>query len=189
MHLEMPRPVPEFSGRLITMRQPDPAGDARDYFEFNREPAMHTWSGKRALGSVVEAQVELERFMAMDRISTWVIVDHASGRVVGRYFLNLELRDGLRVAGEGNRIAKPYWRKGHNREARQFMFAYAFGPLRADRYETGAWAGNTNSIRSIEAHGFAFSRTERQWNEKHRRAMEMRYYAMTRERWECAVQM
>jgi len=182
--LPMPRPVPTFCGQFVTLRPPDPAADAGDYFEMNRDPDMHTWTGNRVLTSVDEAQAELERFAAMDDISTWMIVDNPTGRVVGRFFLCLEDRDGVRVVGEGNRIAKPYWRKGHNREARAILFRYAFSELCADVIETSVWAGNINSVKSIETHGFRFHHEERKWNDKYAQEMALRVYVMTRQEWE-----
>jgi RimJ/RimL family protein N-acetyltransferase len=176
--------VPTLRGERVTLRPPDPVIDAHDYFEMNLDPDMHTWTGSHLLESEAEARTELERFISMDDISTWMIVDNPSGRVVGRFFLCLEDRDGIRVVGEGNRIAKPYWRKGHNREARMLLFAYAFGDLQADVIETGAWSTNTNSLKSIESYGFKFSQEERKWNDKHGQLLIMRYYTMTREQWE-----
>jgi ribosomal-protein-alanine N-acetyltransferase len=181
--MKMPRPVPTIASELVTLRAPDPVSDARDYFEMNREPDMHTWTGNRVLSSEHEARRELERYVAMDDVSTWMIVDNASHRVMGRFFLRLEERDGVRVAGEGNRIARRYWRKGHNRAARKLLFPYVFDVLAADLIETAAWFQNTNSIKSIESYGFRFDREEQQWNEKHGRQMAMRYYTMTNKQW------
>jgi len=182
--LPMPRPVPTFKGELVTLRPPVPLVDAHDYFEMNLELDMHTWTGSHVLESEAEARAELERFISMDDISTWMIVDNPSGRVVGRFFLCLEERDGVRVVGEGNRIAKPCWRKGHNREARMLLLPYAFGDLQADMIETGAWSTNTNSLKSIESYGFKFSREERKWNDKHGQFLTIRYYTMTKEHWQ-----
>ena len=182
--LLMPRPIPAFLGQLVTLRPPDPTADAQDYFQMNSDPEMHVWTGNHVLESEAEARAELERFVAMDDISTWVIVDNPSGRVVGRFFICFEDRGGTLVAGEGNRIARPYWRKGHNREARKLLFPYVFDELRADVIETGAWTGNVNSIRSIESYGFQFDREEEKWNEKHGETMTMRYYVVTREQWQ-----
>ncbi len=181
--LRMPRPIPILWGRLVTLRPPNPPGDAADYFEMNRDPEMHTWTGNHVLPSIAEAQSELERFVSMDDVSTWMIVDNPNGRVVGRFFVCLEIREGLRVAGEGNRIARPFWRKGHNREARSLLFPYVFGELEADRIETGTWAGNVNSVKSIESFGFRFHHEEIRWNEKHGQDLPMRCYVMTREQW------
>lgn len=167
----------------MTLRPPDPVADADDYYEMNLDPDMHTWTGNRVVRSVAEAQSELERFAAMEDVSTWMIVDNPTGRVVGRFFLCIEERDGARVAGEGNRIARAFWRKGHNREARNLLFPYVFGDLQADRYETGAWEGNTNSLRSIESYGFRWEREEQKWNEKHGKMMAMQYYVLSKDEW------
>jgi [ribosomal protein S5]-alanine N-acetyltransferase len=182
--LPMPRPIPIFRGQLVTLRPPDPVADASDYYEFNLEPEMHTWTGNRVLASEAEARAELDRFVAMEDISTWMIVDNHRGRVIGRFFLHIEEREGVRVVGEGNRIAKPFWRKGHTREARMLLFPYIFEQLRADRIETWAWAENENSIRSIESYGFELNREETRWNVKHGKRMRMRYYVLTRLQWD-----
>lgn len=167
----------------MTLRPPEPAADASDYYEMNRDAEMHTWTGNRILQSVSEAQSELQRFAEMEDVSTWMIVDNPTGLVAGRFFLCLEDRDGVRVAGEGNRIAKAFWRKGHNREARALLFPYVFGALQADKIETGAWEGNVNSLKSIESNGFQPDHEEQKWNEKHGRMMAMRYYVLTKEEW------
>src|SRR5262249_54532905 len=180
----MPRPIPIFRGQLVTLRPPDPVADAGDYYEFNLDPDMHTWTGNQVLESEAEARTELDRFVAMEDISTWMIVDNRSGRAIGRFFLYIEEREGVRIVGEGNRIAKPFWRKGHNREARMLLFPYIFEELRADLVETWAWAENVNSIRSIESYGFELNREEMQWNEKHSKRMRLRYYVLTRQQWQ-----
>ena len=104
----MPRPVPVVSGRLITLRPLDPPRDAADYHAMNLDPEMHTWTGNHILASVAEAQAELEGFAAMDDLTMWAIIDNASGRMVGRFFICLENHAGQLVAGEGNRIARPF---------------------------------------------------------------------------------
>lgn len=179
----MPRPVPLLASALVTLRSPDPDADAQDFFAMNLDADMHIWTGNRVLESPAQARDELARYAALDHASTWVIVDNASGRVVGRFSLELEERDGLRVVGESNRIAKPFWRRGHNRAARALMFRYAFDDLSADRIETWAWAGNVSSTRSIEAHGFARERDTEEWNDKHGRTMLKSHYSMTAQQW------
>ena len=185
--LPMPRPIPTLKGALVTLRVPDPVADARDYYEMKLDPEMHTWTGNHVLSSAAEARKELERLLSMTDVTTWMIVDNPSDKIVGRFFICLEKRGELLVGGEGNRIAKPFWRKGHNREARSLVLRYLFEELKADQLETGAWAGNVNSIRSIESYGFEFLREERQYNDKHRAEMQMRYYMMTREMWKTLV--
>lgn len=181
--LAMPRPVPVLSSTLVTLRPPNPSADAQDYFEMNVASDMHTWTGNEVLESPAQAQMELMRYIAMEDVSTWMIIDNPSGRVVGRFFLILDDRHGLRVVEVGNRIAKAYWRCGHNRAARTLLFHYAFDDLQADVIEMEAWSGNTNSIKSIESYGFHHDRDADRWNKKHEQMMIMKCYSMTKERW------
>ena len=182
--LTMPRPVPELAGELVTLRQIDPQRDAADYFEWNLEPEMHVWTGNCILDSVEDAQAELERFVQMDDVTMWAVVDNGSGRMIGRFFICLEQRDGKLIADDGNRIAKPYWRKGHNRQARELVFHHVFDDLRADCYETCCWSDNVNSRESIEAHGFALSEEIMEYNEKYKKQMKKAIFRITRDQWE-----
>lgn len=181
--LAMPRPIPTLADALVTLRPPRPDTDAADYLDMNADPVMHVWTGNEVLGSLAEARQELENYLAMDDVSTWMIVDNASSRVIGRFFLTLALVDGSRVVGEGNRVARPFWRRGHNRAARTLMFRYSFTELDADQIETEVWAGNSNSVASIEAHGFVLHSEEMRWNPKHQRELAFRTYRMTRPSW------
>jgi RimJ/RimL family protein N-acetyltransferase len=181
--IPMPRPVPTFRCNLVTLRPPDPEADARDYFTMNLDPEMNTWNASHVPGSVAEAQEELERMIAVPLLSTWMIIDNPTDRVVGRFVLCLEDRDGARVVGEGNRIARPYWNKGHEGEARALLFPYIFEELRADWIEVSAWAENEDSVQAIETHGFQIFEEETEWNEKHERDMVMRHYVLMREQW------
>ena len=138
--LKMPRPIPVLEGKLVLLRPIEPEKDAKDYYEMNLEPEMHLWTGNKVLKSVEQARRELERLKAIDEIITWMIVDKPSGKVIGRFFICLERKDGQLVAGEGNRIAKPYWRKGHNKDARRLVFKYIFNELFADCIETECWS-------------------------------------------------
>jgi RimJ/RimL family protein N-acetyltransferase len=163
------------------MRPLNPETDTPGFYQINQEPEMHTWTGNAVPKLLEEAKAELEKFATQEDVSHWTILDNKSGNITGRFFIILEDRDGLKIAGEGNRIAKPYWRKGHNKEARRFMSKYVFEELKADIYETGTWGENINSIKSIEAHGFKFSLEEERWNEKYNMNMVMRYYKMRKE--------
>ena len=150
----------------------------------NLDPEMHLWTGNRVLTSVAEAQAELQRFLEMTDVSTWAVVDNASGAMMGRFFICLQHRDGELVAGEGNRIAKPFWRKGHNRDARRLIFRYVFDVLKADCIETECWAQNVNSRESIRSYGFERIETTIAFNAKHGREMEKCSFRLSRRQWE-----
>lgn len=181
--MPMPRPVPVLKGDRVTLRPLNPEADAADYYEWNLDPQMHVWTGNQPLASPQAARDELLRFAGMDDVSMWAIVDNASGKMMGRFFLCLEQRDGQVIAGEGNRIARPYWRKGHNRQARQLVFEHVFGTLGADCIETECWTDNVNSRQSILAHGFTFVCETVEQNVKHGRAMGKSHFRMTRAHW------
>lgn len=183
----MPRPVPCLQGDLVTLRVPDPVADAADFYEMNLDPEMHTWTGNQVLASVSEARRELENYLTMDYITTWMIVDNPSRKVVGRFFISMEEKEGRLIAGEGNRIARSFWRKGHNKEARKLVAEYIFAILRADMIETKAWSDNTNSIRSIEAFGFLFYRSGKEFFSKLNKELEVCYYRLTREKWTAKI--
>jgi RimJ/RimL family protein N-acetyltransferase len=181
--LRMPRPVPVLTGTLVTLRPIDPDRDAGNYHEWNLDPDMHVWTGNQPTASVQAARDELQRFADMDDITMWAIIDNASGRMMGRFFVCLEQRDGRTIAGEGNRVARPFWRKGHNREARRLVFRYVFDCLHADAIETECWTDNVNSRESILAHGFTFVRETTEHNSKHDRPMGKSHFRMTRQDW------
>jgi len=187
MQLEMPRPVPCFEGSLAKLRPLIPEADAKGYYELCLEPETHLWTGNSVLASEEEARFELERFAAIKTVSMWMILDKPSGRIAGRFFVCLEERNGLRVAGEGNRIAKEFWRKGHNKEARALLFRYVFDELRADLIETEAWKGNENSVKSIESYGFKLLGEDMRWNEKHGAALPLRRYSLSKEKWQARL--
>ena len=94
------------------------------------------------------------------------------------------VRDAVYVAGEGNRIARAFWRKGHNREARRLVFNYVFNILKADLIETECWSDNINSVLSIKAHGFTFASEELDFNKKHDKQMLKSHFVFTREDWQ-----
>ena len=179
----MPRPVPVLAGKIVTLRPIDPQRDSAEYYEWNMDPEMHRWTGNRVPDSVEEARQELERFVQMDDVTMWAIIDNTSGKMMGRFFVCLEERDGKLVAGEGVRIARPYWRKGHNREARRLVFEYVFDVLKADCIKTECWTDNVNSRESILAHGFTLIEEFTELNEKHEKPMKKSIFRMTREQW------
>ena len=180
----MPRPIPVLAGKVVTVRPIDPQRDAADYYEWNHDPEMHVWTRNDIPASLAEAQAELEKFSAMNDITMWAIVDNASGKMMGRFFVCLERRGGKLVAGEGNRIARGYWRKGHNREARRLVFQYVFDVLDADCAETQCWSDNVNSRESILGHGFELVEEVLEYNPKHAKEMAKSTFRMTREQWE-----
>jgi RimJ/RimL family protein N-acetyltransferase len=185
--LPMPRPVPTLDGKLVTLRALEPARDAGDYYTWNLDPRMHLWTGNQPLASQAAACEELQRFAAIDDLTTWAVVDRATDAMIGRFFVCLQRRDGQLVAGEGNRIAQPYWRRGHNRDARQLVFAYVFETLGADCIETACWTDNVNSRLSILAHGFTLFERAVEHNKKYNRPMEKCCFRLTRRQWQAGI--
>jgi ribosomal-protein-alanine N-acetyltransferase len=182
--LKMPRPVPVLEGEIVSLRPIQPKRDAQDYYEMNLDPEMHRWTGNKIFESADEAKTELERLKAIDEISTWMIVDKSSGKVVGRFFICLEERQGRLIAGEGVRIARPCWRKGHNKEARRLIFKYVFDTLSVDCIETECWSENINSVLSVKANGFVLIEEITAYNEKYKKQMKKSLFRLTRQDWQ-----
>lgn len=181
--LIMPRPVPVFEGSIVRLRPIQANVDAEAYLQYSSDPELHRWTGNSVLPSVEAAREELERLALDPSLSVWLIMDRITGRLAGRFFLCMHQREGQRIVGEGNRIARCFWRKGHNREARRLMFHYAFETLHADLYETEVWEPNVNSVRSIEAHGFHLVGQEERFNPKYGKAFLVRHYAIPAAEW------
>jgi RimJ/RimL family protein N-acetyltransferase len=179
----MPRPVPILHGRLITLRPLDPAADAGDYFEWNRDPEMHVWTGNTAPASLEEARRELQRFAAMDDATMWAIADNAGGDMIGRFLACLERRDVRLIAGDGIRLARPFWRTGRTRQARRLAYGYAFDSLGADCIETQCWTENANSRLSILQFGFHPVQERLEHDPKRARPMSMTSFRLTRDQW------
>ena len=181
--LSLPKPLPIIKGKIIILRPPNINTDVNDYFEMNTDPDMHFWTNSTVLNNLSEAKDELIRYISNDKISFWVMEDIKTRKVMGRWALSLEDRDGVRVVTDGNRVAKKFWRKGHNKEARKLILNYIFNDLNADILETGSWKENINSIKSIEACGYVFDREEKKFNKKFNRYMVRRYYLLLKEEW------
>lgn len=180
----MPRPVPVLEGEAVRLRPLDPEGDADDYYEWNLEPDMHLWTGNTPLASPDSARKELERLSNLSDFTTWAVEDRASSKMIGRFFVCIEEREDMVIAGEGNRIAKAFWRKGHNREARRLIFKYLFDDLEVDAIETECWSENVNSRQSIIAHGFQLLAETWEQNPKHGRAMLKCRFRLERQDWD-----
>ena len=179
----MPRPVPTLQGTLVILRAIAPQADSQDYYEWNLDPRMHEWTGNQVLADPAEARAELERFAQLEQATMWAIADKTTGRMIGRFFVCLEDRDGLLVAGEGNRMARPFWRKGHNRDARRLVFRYVFETLGADVIETHCWKDNVNSRESNLAHGFELAQETVKHHEKQGRVLLVLHFRLTRDQW------
>ncbi|NLF32566.1 MAG: GNAT family N-acetyltransferase [Planctomycetes bacterium] len=179
----MPRPVPILEGTMVLLRPLDPDRDAQDYYEWNLDPEMHVWTGNAPFDSVDAAREELVRFAQMQDVTMWAIEDRQTHRMVGRFFVCIENRDGRLIAGEGNRIARACWRKGHNREARRLIFDYVFNALGADAIESECWTANVNSRLSLLAHGFRLVGESTEYNSNHQQPMPKSHFLLERGDW------
>jgi RimJ/RimL family protein N-acetyltransferase len=180
----MPRPMPVLEGDMVRLRPLDPESDAAEYLRIMSDPEMTRYTNDLDMEDEEAARKELERLASLEDITIWAIEETSTGRLVGRYFVCLKSRKCELVAGEGSRIAREFWRKGHNRDARRLVFRYVFETLGADAFETHCMADNTNSRLSIEAHGFTLTREEMMFVRERGRDVLVRHYRMTRAEWE-----
>ncbi|MBI4977471.1 MAG: GNAT family N-acetyltransferase [Spirochaetes bacterium] len=177
------KPEPTFFGEKIILRAIDMQTDPSAYFEMNSDPELHTWTGNSVLPSKDAAKNELEKYIQNDEILTWIIVDRPTGTLIGRYFIKLIIEDSIRKVGCGSRIARAYWRKGHNREANRLIFAYIFNVLDADIIELDAWEENVNSIQSILSMGFQCCKKHAAYNAKRDKEMTKLVFSLSKQAW------
>ncbi len=183
----MPRPVPVLVGELVTLREIEPDRDAGEYYEWSHDPAMREWTGDEPPASPAEALAELERFADMEDFTMWAVAESSSGQMIGRFFACLEDREGRLVAGEGNRIAKEFWRGGHTREVYRLVHGYLFDCLQADCIESECWTEDADSRESLTSRGFTLVREETVHSDKHGREMSKSCFQLTRQQWLAAM--
>jgi RimJ/RimL family protein N-acetyltransferase len=178
------RKAPVLRGDTVTLRPIDPGKDAPGFFAEMDDPDLWRWTDDVQPKTAAELKHQLAGWLAMPDLTSWAIVDSATGAVVGT--VRVEVRsegDRVIVSDQVNQVARSVWRRGHHREACQLVFDWAFAKLGAEEIRTKAWAPNDNAWRSMEALGFERLREAHYMNVQVGVPMPMRHYLLTKKKW------
>jgi len=182
--LEVPKKT--LVGQLITLRAIDVQGDAAEWFEAMQEPELHLWTGNNIPKDVDEVRdIVLTTYATHPKIISWGIRESKTERMVGIYWIGVPFlsEDHKLITFDAQRIAKPYWRKGHTKGARSLVYRYVFLELGVEVIHAQAWKPNINSCMSMENPGFELVRVRPHFNPKYRREIMQRDYVLRKEKW------
>lgn len=177
--------VPILRGNQVTLRPLQPETDAPAWFVVMQDEAMHQWTGNTVPANVGEVKELLTLYQTHDDLIAWAVVDNEKGHIIGTYWIRKPVRADLvtLIPDEAQRFSRACWRKGHAKDARRLVYAYAFESLQVEEIHAHAWMRNVNSCRSMEKAGFQLvSTTLREFPKKQERYLE-RHYRLTREAW------
>lgn len=147
----MLEPLPVLMGRRILLREIR-EDDAELVFEYTRDPDVTRFLAFESPQSIEEAEVFIARareYRIQDREYVFAIADLATDRPLGITALR-HIDPLMSTAQIGTWVARPYWRRGVNREAKTLLLDYAFGPLGLHRIEARILPENQRSCRAFE---------------------------------------
>lgn len=140
-------------GSLVTLEPLVISKHAQGYFEVSQDPRIHHYTGNCVPQSLEETTALLQKYEAY--FLNWMILSNETQAVIGLIRLGKpETENGVTVAGESQFLSSRYWRKGHMKEAKRLFYSYVFDVLSVDRLYADVWAGNINSIKSLEFYGY-----------------------------------
>lgn len=146
-------------GNLISLEPLDVAKHAAGYFEVSLDENIHRYTGNSVPKCVDEVEALLRKYE--EYFINWIIIANDTQKVIGIIRLGKpEMENGILIAGESEFLSSQYWRKGHMKEAKQLFYAYVFEELSIEILYADAWAGNTNSIKSLESYGYKLIETK-----------------------------
>lgn len=167
-------------GELVTLEPLDVAKHAEGYFEVCQDEKIHEFVGNtvpEAVDEVVELLKEYEK-----HFMNWMIISNETHSVIGIIRLGKPQKEnGVLVAGESQRIASRYWRKGHMKEAKKLFYQYVFQELSVEILYADVWEGNVNSMRSLASSGYRLIKTEKDIFPKTGKYMKRYLYSLTRD--------
>ena len=180
----MQEPLPVLMGRRVLLREPR-EGDAAPIFEHTRDPYVTRFLAFDP-PSVIE---ETELFVArahesrlLDREYVFVIANLATDEPLGVTALrHLDLVMG--TAQIGTWVARRYWGRGVNGEAKQLLLDYAFGALGLHRVEARIPLANERSRLAFESLGGVFEGQLREAFVKDGRREDTLLYAILKTDW------
>ena len=171
-------------GKLITLEPLDVEKHAPGYFAVSQDENIHKYMGNTVPGHVDETVQLLKKYEKY--FLNWMIISNETQAVIGILRLGKPERvNGLLVAGESQILSSGYWRKGHMKEAKRLFYPYVFEQLSVDVLYADVWAGNTNSIKSLESYGYKWIETRSEVFPKTGKRAEKYIYSLSKDDYYC----
>lgn len=167
-------------GKLITLEPLDVEKHAQGYFEVSQDENIHKYMGNTVPQHMEETVQLLKKYE--NYFFNWMIISNVTQAVIGILRLGKpEMENGLLVAGESQILSSQYWRKGHMKEAKRLFYPYVFEHLSVDVLYADVWAGNTNSIKSLESYGYKLIETRSEVFSKTGKRSDKYIYSLSKE--------
>ena len=140
-------------GNLITLEPLCIEKHTKGYFDVLQDEKIHRYTGNVVPDNIDEVRTLLMKYEMY--FVNWMIIDNNTKNVIGIMRLGKpEMENGILIAGESEFLSSQYWRKRHMKEAKRLFYQYVFDELSVDVLFADAWAGNINSIKSLESYGY-----------------------------------
>lgn len=141
--------------------RPWEAADARDLYEYAKDPDIGPVAGWPAHASLEESLQAINTVLSEDE--TYAVCLKENGRAIGAVALklgeNTDMTDRDDECELGYWIGKPFWGKGYIPEAGAALINRAFDELGMRAVWCGYYDGNTKSKRVQEKLGFKYHHT------------------------------
>ena len=164
-------------GKLVTLEPLDIEKHAEGYFQVSQDEKIHRFVGN-TVPQTVEEVAELLKVYEKYFLN-WMILSNETGAVIGILRLGKPYEEnGVLAAGESQRLASRYWRKGHMKEAKKLFYRYVFEHLGVEILYADTLEGNINSIKSLESYGYKLMDTTEEIFSKTGRPTKKYIYAL-----------
>ena len=180
----MLEPLPVLMGRRVLLRELR-EGDAEPVFQYTRDPEVTRFLAFESPQGVEETElfIALARESRVhDREYVFAIADVASDRPLGVTALR-HIDPLMSTAQIGTWVARPYWGRRVNSEAKQLLIDYAFGTLGLHRIEARILPDNQRSCRAFEKLGAVYEGTLRESFVKQGSYRDTSLYAILSSEW------
>ncbi|PFZ12517.1 GNAT family N-acetyltransferase [Bacillus pseudomycoides] len=178
--------VPILEGTTILLRPVEPEKDDKQWYTIMKDPKMHDRTGNTVPINANEMKKLLETYKDLEEFITWSVILKKSEEMIGTYWITIPTEDEnnhLAIASEAQRIARAFWRKGINREARTLIYNYVFSTLKVEEIRAQAWENNINSCRSMEKIGFRLEKQIKRLFAKYNDIFIENHYVLYKEDW------
>ena len=137
--------------------------DAKDFFEYAKNPKVGYMAGWKPHGSVKESKEIIKRFLTEGNV--WAICNKQTEKAIGSVGLHKDSKRALDPRSAmmlGYALSEQYWGKGLMTEACSAVMKYAFEELELKILSVDHFPFNNRSRRVIEKLGFIYEGTLRQ---------------------------